>query len=237
MEEQAVTLRCRDFALILRLGDAAAVCLVALSATLHGATYYVAPDGSDAWSGRIEHPNADTTNGPFATPIGARNAIRKLKAQGPLVEAVEVIVAAGACPMHEPLVREPQDSGTSATPIVYRAAEGAKPVFSGARTITGFREDGGPRWIAEISEAVDGKWPFQLVGLTFQHADGDLPAGGYGDAQAAVTVPAVISASGARHCAIRLHEAAVLISTADKSVHNTQACERCISLTNHRIQS
>ena len=29
--------------------------------------FYVAPNGNDAWSGRLAAPNADKTDGPFAT--------------------------------------------------------------------------------------------------------------------------------------------------------------------------
>lgn len=39
-----------------------------------------------------------------------------------------------------------------------------------------------------------------LTGLSLQHADWSLPDHGYGDGQAAATVPAVVSARGARHC-------------------------------------
>lgn len=42
----------------------------------------------------------------------------------------------------------------------------------------------------------------QLKGLSFQHADWNLPDKGYGDPQAAVTIPAVISGKGARWCAV-----------------------------------
>lgn len=48
----------------------------------------------------------------------------------------------------------------------------------------------------------------RLVGLSFQHADWSLPEQGYGDPQAAVTVPAAVSAKGARFCAIEQCEIA-----------------------------
>ena len=41
---------------------------------------FVAPDGNDSWSGQIETPKSDRTDGPLATLAGARNAVRKLKA-------------------------------------------------------------------------------------------------------------------------------------------------------------
>ena len=82
-----------------------------------------APNGNDAWSGKLERPNPAGTDGPLATLAGARNAVRRLKAQGPLNEAVHVNVAAGTYPLAETLVFEPQDSGTAQAPIVYQAAE------------------------------------------------------------------------------------------------------------------
>lgn len=48
----------------------------------------------------------------------------------------------------------------------------------------------------------------RLVGLRLEHADWALPDQGYGDAQAAVTIPAVISAKGARHCLLERCEVA-----------------------------
>lgn len=42
----------------------------------------------------------------------------------------------------------------------------------------------------------------RLVGLSFQHSDWSLGPQGYGDPQAAVTVPAAISATGARFCVL-----------------------------------
>lgn len=42
----------------------------------------------------------------------------------------------------------------------------------------------------------------RLVGLRLEHADWSLPEAGYGDPQAAVTVPAVVMAQGARHCEV-----------------------------------
>ena len=45
-------------------------------------TLYVAPEGNDAWSGRAPQANAAKTDGPLASAIGARNLIRRLRAQG-----------------------------------------------------------------------------------------------------------------------------------------------------------
>ena len=42
----------------------------------------------------------------------------------------------------------------------------------------------------------------RVVGLSFQHADWTLGEKGYGDPQAAVSIGAVVSAEGARHCVV-----------------------------------
>lgn len=139
------------------------ILLCLASNTLQAVTFHVAPDGNDVWSGRQARPNAHQSDGPLATLTGARNAIRRLKMQGPLAEPVQVMVAAGVYPLRETLVFEPQDSGTATTPIAYRAADGARPVLSGGRAITGFQRGEGALWVADIPDAVGGKWQFRQL--------------------------------------------------------------------------
>ena len=124
---------------------------------------YVAPEGKDAWTGRLRLPNADGTDGPVASLQGARDAIRRIKEAGPLSRPVEVIVADGTYPLTEPLRLTPQDSGTDRCPIVYRAASGAKPVFTGGRRIAGFQPAEGGLWTAQIPEVKEGKWYFEQL--------------------------------------------------------------------------
>ena len=69
--------------------------VVALPGSALAETFYVAPDGNDQWSGRIERPNAGRTDGPLASLAGARDAVRRLKSRGPLAEPVRVVVAGG----------------------------------------------------------------------------------------------------------------------------------------------
>ena len=106
-------------------------------------TLHVAPNGNDAWSGKLARPNADGSDGPLATLAGAANAIRRLNKPR---EAVAVKVADGVYSLNDTLVFEPQDSGTADAPIVYEAADGAHPVFTGGRKIQGFVKDAGNRW-------------------------------------------------------------------------------------------
>jgi hypothetical protein len=86
---------------------------VALAATLFtaeiafAATLYVAAEGNDAWSGTCDGPNAAWTDGPKATILGARDAIRAMRAASALTD---------------PLVFDPEDSGGEAAPIAYAAS-------------------------------------------------------------------------------------------------------------------
>lgn len=127
------------------------------------ATLHVAPIGNDTWSGRLSRPNAQKTDGPLASLKGARDAVRKLKAQGPLTEPVRVIFAGGSYALTEPVTFTPEDSGTEACPIFYQAAPGAKPVFTGGRTVKGFKQGPDGVWSAQLPEVKDGKWYFEQL--------------------------------------------------------------------------
>ena len=124
-------------------------------------TLYVAPDGNDAWSGKLPGRNAAGNDGPLASLAGARDALRRLRAQGPLQGSVSVSVAAGMYQLQDTLVFEPQDSGTAASPVVYQAAPGARPVFTGGRKVQGFTPVGGGRWQAHLPEVQAGRWYFE----------------------------------------------------------------------------
>ena len=99
------------------------------------ADFYVATDGSDAWSGTLAEPNAEETDGPFATLQRARDAVRELKREkkGPIT----ILVRGGTYYLQETLVFGPQDSGTKDQPITYAAYPGEIPVISGGRRIVG----------------------------------------------------------------------------------------------------
>jgi len=143
---------------------------VLLTESVQAATLYISPQGNDAWSGRLAKANNERTDGPKASLAGARDEIRKFKAQGPLKEPVQVIVAAGTYTLAEPFVLAPQDSGTKDCPIAYQAADGAKPVFSGGRIITDFQPGKDGIWQARIPQVAEGKWYFEQLFVNGQRA-------------------------------------------------------------------
>lgn len=103
------------------------------------ATFCVATNGNDAWSGTLASPNAERTDGPFATLERARDAVRALKKSGPLPADVIVEVRTGTYFHARPVVFSAEDSGTEATPIVYRAEAGGEVILTAGREVTGWR--------------------------------------------------------------------------------------------------
>src|SRR4051794_27869352 len=81
-------------------------------------------------------------DGPLSSLEAARDAIRKRAVKEP----VTVVVAGGTYALSGPIVFTPADSGTADAPIVYAAAEGARPVFSGGRRIAGFQAGADGVW-------------------------------------------------------------------------------------------
>lgn len=69
-----------------------------------------------------------------------------------------------------------------------------------------------------------------VVGLSLKHADWSLPEAGYGDPQAAVTVPAVVTANGARHCEVRRCEIA---HVGTYGLWLKRGCKQCRVEENH----
>src|SRR5262245_34698311 len=118
-------------------------------------TLYIAPDGSDSWSGRLSAPSPDKTDGPLATLTGARNAIRRLKKAGALREPLRVSVRSGTYRITEPFILEPEDSGTSEAPITYSGEPDASSVISGGKPITNWRREG-KLWVSQIPEVKAG---------------------------------------------------------------------------------
>lgn len=133
-------------------------------------TLHMAPDGDDRWSGRLARPNQNRSNGPLASLAGARDAVRGLRAERPRAEGIRVSVADGVYHLREPVEFTPIDSGTEEGPVVYEAAPGARPVFSGGRAIHGFEPGPEGLWTAEIPEVRAGEWYFEQLWVNGRRA-------------------------------------------------------------------
>ena len=125
--------------------------------------FYVAPDGNDAWSGRIPSVNQDKSDGPFASIQRARNAIREMKAAGRFTAPVTVQIRGGKYYLTEPIVFAPEDSGDAQRPISYVAAPGERPEMSGGKRITGFKPSQGQVQTVVLPEVKEGQWNFRSL--------------------------------------------------------------------------
>lgn len=108
---------------------------------------HVAANGSDSKAG-----------GPFATLERARDAVRDLKQRegGTLHEPVTILIHGGTYRLARPLVLTPEDSGTAECPVTYAAYRNEKPVISGGRLITGWKQvtvNGRKLWAADAGES------------------------------------------------------------------------------------
>jgi len=119
------------------------------------ADLFVSARGQDSWPG--------TADRPFATLERARDAVRALKTKGALTEPVRVLVSGGDYVLTRPLEFTPADSGTPTASIRYEAQPGARPVFSGGRTISGWQPAGDGLWKAEIPDVAAGRWYFEQL--------------------------------------------------------------------------
>ena len=127
--------------------------------------FHVAPNGNDAWSGKLSEPNTDGTDGPFATPARARDAVRQLERTGESAGPVAVWLRGGTYYLDEPLRLDARDSGTAAGPVVYRAYKGEskKPILAGGMRITGWSRYKGDILQAAVPELKGTKWKLRQL--------------------------------------------------------------------------
>lgn len=123
---------------------------------------HVSPTGNDAADGLA--PDGRDDHGPVASLIRARDLARKYREESPGLE-LEVVVHEGVHRLGETLRLTRKDSGYRGRLFVWRAAEGAEPVLSGAVPITGWRRPAkepdhlhpdarGKVWVADLPQGV-----------------------------------------------------------------------------------
>ncbi|MCE5236903.1 right-handed parallel beta-helix repeat-containing protein [bacterium] len=149
--------------LALSLGLLLGACCPTSAAPPRETTFYVSPAGNDAWSGTLSAPAAGRKDGPFATLTRARDAIRALKAKGPLSKPVIVRLRGGRYAVTDTIAFEPQDSGTEQCPITYAAFPGEKPELIGGRRLTGFKPAAQGQLVVFLPEVKAGQWSFRSL--------------------------------------------------------------------------
>ena len=107
-------------------------------ASAENADFYLSPSGSDKWSGKLAEPNADGTDGPFATLERARDAVRILKTSNK--ENVVVQARGGTYPLEKTVVFSMEDSVAGEATTTYEAFSGETPIFSSGKEITNWKQ-------------------------------------------------------------------------------------------------
>jgi hypothetical protein len=114
----------------LALATGAPVAAGAAGSPAAGTTIYVSPHGDDSESG--------TSQGQAVRTLArAQQIVRSL--DGDMTGDITVELASGTYRLSQPLVLGARDSGTNGYDVVWTAAPGAHPVFSGATRISGWR--------------------------------------------------------------------------------------------------
>ncbi|MBQ9813076.1 MAG: right-handed parallel beta-helix repeat-containing protein [Thermoguttaceae bacterium] len=120
-------------------------------------TFYVAPDGNDAWSGGSAE--ASGSDGPFATLERARDAVREFKktlnadASGEIV----VSVASGAYVLDRPFELTDDDSGTASVTVRWESNVDSPASLVGGRYLTGAKKLDDASILARLKEDVRDK--------------------------------------------------------------------------------
>lgn len=119
--------------------------------------YFVATNGNDAWSGRLPQPNANKTDGPFASLQAVLDRFR----QKPSKESAtnSIFVRRGNYFLQAPLTFRASDSN-----LVMAAYPGENPIISGGKRIDGWSEvdlNGKKLWAASVAAIKGKRWIFR----------------------------------------------------------------------------
>ena len=117
-------------------------------------TFFVSTVGRDSWSGKLCCPNADQTDGPFATPSRARVAARFLGS-----DVRRRIVVRGGTYYDVALDLYSKDSN-----LTIEAAEGETVTLYGGHRVTGWiKEEEGELWCAKLSGVKEQRWTPRML--------------------------------------------------------------------------
>ncbi len=126
-----------------------------------GTVIYVSASGNDA--------NPGTKNQPMASMNGAVNKMRKLKKYSGTT--VEIRIGDGEYFMQEPLVFDPQDSGTNGAPLIIKAEKDASPVIYGGKKLDGFQKVSEDLWCVKVPETAQYGWLFEQLYVNGKRAN------------------------------------------------------------------
>ncbi len=134
------------------------IMISSVSALAEGKEFYVAPQGNDS--------NAGTLKQPFRTVERARDAVHALRLGSRPLEPVTVYLRGGTYSLASALTFFPEDGGSSACPVIYRAYKKEHPIISGGKVVTGWKEskrNGRRVWSTVLPEVKSGQLFFHQL--------------------------------------------------------------------------
>ncbi len=103
--------------------------------------FFLSPTGNDAWSGRIANPNADRSDGPFATLDRARVAVRQARAEAPS-GTIRVALRGGTYRLTSAVTFTLEDCAGETGKTVYAAYPGETPILSSGIALADWKRFG-----------------------------------------------------------------------------------------------
>ncbi|QDU89003.1 hypothetical protein Pla175_23880 [Pirellulimonas nuda] len=135
--------------------------------------YFVSLDGDDAWSGNQARAFAGADDGPFRTLDAARDAVRRLSRQQREERPIEICILPGVYARKQPFMLDARDSGTEASPVVYRSWEDQPVVISGGQEVRDWKRvelNGRSVLVADLSQLPDDYAPFEQLWVNGRRA-------------------------------------------------------------------
>jgi len=129
------------------------------------ADLYVAPNGNDAWSGKLAAANAERTDGSLASLARAQGLVREMKGSRAAEQPITVMVRGGKYYLEDTLAFGREDSGSPEAVITYTAYPGEKPILSGGRKVSSWRVHKGKILVAALAGSKGGDWKFRQLFL------------------------------------------------------------------------
>lgn len=116
-----------------------------------GVKIYVAADGSDGGDGTEAHP--------FATLERARDRVREISRQLGIIRpgGIHILIGSGRYEVTRTFELRAEDSSPTSDVLVYRAMDGARPVFTGGVRLSGFASVSDDAILARLPEDARGK--------------------------------------------------------------------------------
>lgn len=157
------------------------LCFTIINKTATTKILYVSNEGNDSWSGTLSSPNAEKTDGPFATLEQARDEVRRMKETEGLPEGGVIVKLRGGVYWREQVFElTVEDSGTEKSPIIYRAYEDEEVRLAGGKSISGFK----PVTDSEILNRLDASARGNLLQVNLREQGitdfGELSSRGFG---------------------------------------------------------